>query len=101
ARSEIPVVAVALRPGKELEVDDLARVLESLLPEERPVVVRIVEEIPMTAGYRPLKAPLRRAGIDPEQVEGRLLWFDADADAFRALDPASYRELRVRRTASA
>jgi putative long chain acyl-CoA synthase len=93
AVAEIPAVAISLRPGRELDVADLARVLEPLPPTERPVVVRIIEEIPMTPGYRPLKAPLRREGVDPERIAGRVLWLDAETGSFRPLDAAGYRKL--------
>jgi putative long chain acyl-CoA synthase len=93
AAAEIPVVAVALRPGRDLDLPDLTRVLESFPPAERPVVVRVVEEIPMTPGYRPLKGPLRRDGVDPEQITGRALWLDPETGSLRPLDATDYRRL--------
>jgi putative long chain acyl-CoA synthase len=95
AAAEVPAVAISLRPGRELDVADLAQVLEPLPAAERPVVVRIVDEIPMTPGYRPLKAPLRREGVDPERIAGRVLWLDAETGSFRPLDRAGYRKLCV------
>jgi putative long chain acyl-CoA synthase len=93
AADEIPVVAVALRPGRELDLADVASSLASLPPGERPVVVRIVDEIPMTPGYRPLKGPLRREGVHPERGGGRMCWLDPESGAFCPLDAAGYRRL--------
>ncbi len=95
AGGEIPVVAIALRPGRDLDVAALTRVLESFPPAERPVVVRIVERIPMTPGYRPLKGPLRREGIDPQRIGGRTLWLDPETGSLRPLDTMDYARLRV------
>jgi putative long chain acyl-CoA synthase len=88
AAGEIPVAAVALRPGRELDVGEVTRALAALPPQERPVAVRIVDEIPMTPGYRPLKAALRREGLDPECVT-RVLWLDAERGAYGWSDAAA------------
>jgi putative long chain acyl-CoA synthase len=88
AAGDIPVVTIALRPGRELDVTDLTRALAALPPKERPVAVRILDEIPMTPGYRPLKGPLRREGLDPERVT-RVLWLDAERGAYGWYDAAA------------
>ena len=61
---EVPVAAIVLRAGAALDQAALCRALEAHAPEARPRFVRIVEAIPMTEGYRPLKAGLRAAGIE-------------------------------------
>jgi putative long chain acyl-CoA synthase len=93
AAGEIPVVSLALRPGRALDIAALTRAIAALPPAERPAVVRIVDEIPMTPGYRPLKGPLRRAGIDPQRITGRALWLDLETGSFRPLDADAYRRL--------
>ena len=95
AAGEIPVVAVAVRPGRELDVAALERVLGSFSPRERPVVVRVVEQIPMTPGYRPLKGPLRREGVDPARISGRALRLEPETGALRPLDTMGYARLLV------
>jgi putative long chain acyl-CoA synthase len=92
---EIAVVALALRPGRELDIAALTRVLQSFPPAQRPVVVRVIDAIPMTPGYRPLKGPLRREGIDPQRVGGRVLWLDPATGALRPLDTMAYARMRV------
>jgi putative long chain acyl-CoA synthase len=54
---EIPVVALALRPGRELDFGDLARLLQSLPPAERPVVD--------DAGLPPAEGPAAPRGHRP------------------------------------
>jgi putative long chain acyl-CoA synthase len=43
----------------------LANAVAGLRQEQRPRFVRLRERIPMTAGFRPIAAPLAREGIDP------------------------------------
>lgn len=59
---EVPVAAVVLRPGRALDEDELCRVLQDTLEDRSwPRVIRIVEQVPMTDGHRPLKKLLREA----------------------------------------
>jgi putative long chain acyl-CoA synthase len=60
---ELAVAAVQLREGRRLTPRDLTLALAALPPTERPAVVYVVDEIPVTSHYRPRTAPLRRAGL--------------------------------------
>ena len=62
-RGERIVAAVTLRPGRTIDGDDLAAALASLDERSRPTVVRVIDEMPLTTWYRPLKTPLRAAGV--------------------------------------
>jgi putative long chain acyl-CoA synthase len=62
---EIPVLAVTLVAGRGLDLEALAARLDELPSASRPAIVRVLDEVPLTAGYRPLKEPLRAAGIAP------------------------------------
>jgi putative long chain acyl-CoA synthase len=88
---EIPVVAVVLRPGTDLDPGALFDcVREGLDRESRPAVVHVVDAIPMTAGYRFLKEPLRAAGLESAAVNHeRALWHDPVAKKYRPLDAAA------------
>ncbi len=55
----VPAAAVVLRPGTTLDPDRLRRALEPLPPHARLELVRPIERMPTTAGYRPLKSALR------------------------------------------
>jgi len=91
-RSEVPAVTVLLRDGATLDLDGLARVVaEKLPPASRPLLVRVATDLPLTAGYRVLKAPLRTRGIAPADLaEGRVFAWDAEGERYVALDAAAW-----------
>ena len=92
---EIPVAAVVPRRGADLDRQALAACVESRLARHsRPQIVRFVDEIPMTDGYRFRKAPLRAAGIGDADLRGRALWYDASEHAYRDLDARTLQRLR-------
>jgi len=64
-----PDASIVLRAGRELEADLLTRLVSTrLAPNARPAVVRVVEDIPLTDGYRPLKGALRAAADDSKAL---------------------------------
>ncbi|MFW5920701.1 MAG: AMP-binding protein [Polyangiales bacterium] len=63
AEWEVPVAAVELRADPEPSRADLREAVEHLHPDARPIAVRIVEQIPVSDGFRPLKSVLRRDGL--------------------------------------
>lgn len=83
--TQIATVAVTLRPGHDLDVDALsAAVRDGLSPAGRPRVVRVVDEIEVTTWYRPVRGPLREAGLP-----ARRAWeWDPVAQAFHTLTAA-------------
>jgi putative long chain acyl-CoA synthase len=90
---EMAVAAVTLRPGRELDPQELSGALASLSPEQRPAIVHVVDEIPVTTWYRPLTGPLRDQGI-PEPGEGVRAWYlDARRGDYRPLTAAAHRRL--------
>jgi len=90
-QGDVPAVAVVLRDGHELDAEALRRkVLEELDASNRPVLVRVMKELPTTAGYRVLKSALRAEGIPAHDVAaGRILIWDRDARAYTTLLPPS------------
>lgn len=72
-------------------------IVEGLPHARRPVLVRIVPEIPLTDGYRLRKSDLRDEGAGPE-MDG--LAYDAASQSYVALDASSWEralaELRTR-----
>jgi putative long chain acyl-CoA synthase len=92
---EIPVVAVMLRAGAHLDPKVLTTTVDAALePPSRPLVVHVVDALPMTAGYRPLKHLLRAAGLDPRALGKPAFWFDETARTYRPVNTAALGELR-------
>jgi len=89
---ELPAVALTLVRGRELDLAAIAAAVDRDLPAaSRPVVLRVLDELPLTAGYRPLKEPLRAAGIHP--AEGRTFYREPDREEFEPLDEVSIARL--------
>jgi len=87
---DVPAAALVLRPGAGLDIAELARKVAELPARSRPVIIRVLEELPRTPGYRVLKGPLRRRGIPAEELEeGMVLWLDPSTGAYTALDSAT------------
>ncbi len=90
---QVAIGAVTLRPGAELAARELGRALEALEPVQRPLIVRVVDEIPVTTWYRPVTLALRREGI-PAPGPGVQAWYrDASRTSYRPLSQAAYRRI--------
>ncbi|MFE9100876.1 AMP-binding protein [Actinomadura geliboluensis] len=88
---ELAAAAVILRDGGELKAIDLSEALLRVEPGLRPALVRIVDEMPVTAGRRLRTAPLRDEGV-PAAGDGRAYYRDK-AGAYRPLTDAARRRL--------
>lgn len=88
---EIVVAAVSLRDPGGLKPLDLSEALLRVEPGLRPAVVRVVDEIPLTAGGRLRTAPLRDEGVPPAG-EGRT-YHRTRSGAYRPLTAAARRRL--------
>jgi putative long chain acyl-CoA synthase len=62
--------AVSLRKGHELTASDLDSALADLDESHRPVLVRVVDEIPVTTWFRPVTASLRDDGVPEPEAGG-------------------------------
>jgi putative long chain acyl-CoA synthase len=89
---QVAVAAVTLWPGEDLTPQQLARTLQVLPPAERPGIIHVVDEIPVTTWFRPLTGPLREAGI-PDPESGRAIWYRDAGDRYRPLTEAAHRRL--------
>jgi putative long chain acyl-CoA synthase len=90
---EVVVAAVTLRAGHELKAETLSEAFAELDEPDRPAVVQVVDEIPVTTWFRPRAAPLRAAGL-PRRGKGRQIWYlDRGGRRYRALTDAAYRRL--------
>lgn len=89
---ELAVAAVTLRDGRELRAREIRRALARLAPTQRPAVVHVVGQIPVTTWFRPITGPLRAAGI-PKPAAGRQAWYLDAAGAYRPMTAAAHRRL--------
>jgi putative long chain acyl-CoA synthase len=60
--ASLAVAAVTVRGGHRLDGDSVSEALAVLPAAERPDIVHVVDEIPVTTWYRPSAAELRAAG---------------------------------------
>ncbi len=79
--AELAVAAVTQRSRFKLTPQEIARALAELRVDERPDVVHVVTDIPLTTSYRPRAAPLRCKGVPRAS---RRAWY-RDGDAYRML----------------
>ena len=85
--SETAVCSLSLRKGETLTAADVSAALARLDPDERPAIVRVVDEIPLTAWYRPISGPLRKDEIQPS-TKTHPAWYRAAGGRYRALTDA-------------
>jgi putative long chain acyl-CoA synthase len=92
---DLAVAAVSLREGRELTVRDLDGALGHLPVRDRPAVVRVVDEIPVTTWYRPMTSELRREGVPVPAAEGptRVFALDRDKGTYKPLTKAARTKL--------
>jgi putative long chain acyl-CoA synthase len=82
---EIVVAALILRPGAKLDPRELRRVVEAHLEEsQRPAIVRVSAELPLTAGQRTRKRALREQGLSDADDN---LWLAPGEAAYVPLHP--------------
>jgi putative long chain acyl-CoA synthase len=84
---QVAIAAVTLRPDEELTGEDIEAALEALPAGERPAIVHVVDQIPVTTWFRPMTGPLRAAGIPSS---GDRVWrLDPDSGAWSRADKAT------------
>jgi putative long chain acyl-CoA synthase len=94
--TELAVAAVTLREGRVLSARALTAALRGVVVGERPDVVHVVAEIPVTRWYRPMAAPLRARGLPEPGGSGataRAFYLDRGGDRYRPLTAAARRRL--------
>lgn len=81
---EIPVAAVTVRDGYSLDGDDVTAALLAFDADHLPRVVRVVDEIPVTTWYRPIKSRLRREGLGDPASQPTWKWDAGEGGYVRA-----------------
>jgi putative long chain acyl-CoA synthase len=93
SQTEIAVAALTIRRDCELEPEDVTAALRSLERRRRPMIVRVVDEIPLTTWYRPRTGPLREEGVPEPGGELPVWCLNARGDRYVPLTAASQRRL--------
>jgi putative long chain acyl-CoA synthase len=93
AEGEVAVAAVTLRDGHALTARELSRALASLERQQRPMLVRVVDQIPVTTWFRPLTGPLRAEGIPEPDEHAEAFYLDASGEQYRSLTAAAHKRL--------
>ncbi len=89
---ELAVAAVTLRSGHTLTAEALTEAVGEVDQRDRPAVVQVVDEIPVTTWFRPLTRPLLQAGL-PRPAEGRVWYLDRGGRRYRPMTDAAHRRL--------
>ncbi|HTU95110.1 MAG TPA: AMP-binding protein [Solirubrobacteraceae bacterium] len=89
---EIVVAAVTLRSEHELTAEMLSRSMGEVPEGQRPAVVHVIDEMPVTTWFRPLTRPLRHAGL-PAAGDGRAWYLDRGGRRYRPLTEAARQRL--------
>lgn len=86
---EILAAALTLRPGQKLDPVELRGAVERRLGRTRqPLVVRVLDALPLTAGHRLRKRSLRRAGLGLDEAGGETWWLAPGAAGYVPLESA-------------
>ena len=90
---EVAMAAVTLRNSHELNAREITRVMAGLEPGRRPLVIRVVDRIPVTTWFRPLTGPLRQEGIPAPGEQVQAWYLDASGERYRPLTGAARKRL--------
>ncbi len=94
---EIPSVALKLRSKAKFNIQELSDIVDQELDaKSRPVVVRIVDSLPMTLGQQVKKSILQTEGIPAAALQkGKSFWFNPKTDRYEPLNKTSLKKLTI------
>ncbi len=92
---EVPAVAVLLRKKSKFSPGELAKlVTQQLDKKSRPVVIRIMRELPMTLGEQVQKQTLRNQDMPKSALQkGQSYWLNEKTGKYEPLNQTSYKKL--------
>ncbi len=99
---EIPAVALSLRNKTSFSAAELSKLVNaSLDAKNRPVIIRIVDKLPMTLGQQIRKQTLKDEGL-PEiaLAKGRTYWFNPKTVRYESLTKTSLARMKKSVTGS-
>jgi putative long chain acyl-CoA synthase len=83
----LAVTAITLRPGMTVTVADLTDAVSGMPAGLPPDLVHVVEQLPVSASYRPTVSALKSAGLPKA---GRNAWYlDSDTGTYKRLTAAA------------
>jgi putative long chain acyl-CoA synthase len=92
-KHEIPAAAITLRPNAKLDLRALRLAVRRRLRDiDRPVIIRLVAEMPLTAGHRTRKRTLRQDALTLEAGE-QTFWLAPGEDGYVPLSPDNLDQL--------
>ena len=84
--AEVPVAVVQLHPGAAFDPDAVSAAVATLPEYARPRRLRVVAEIPLTDGYRPIKRGIRELATEaPSGPDSGVYAWDARAQRYLEL----------------
>ena len=93
---EVPAVALQLRAKVKFDPQQFnAAIAQQLDDVSRPVVVRLVQSLPMTLGLQVKKSVLQSEGIPAEALQrGKSFWYNPHTEKYEALNKTSFTKLK-------
>jgi putative long chain acyl-CoA synthase len=85
ASADVVVAILVVREPGRFDPRSLSACVAELRPEQRPSFVCLRTEVALTDGFRPLKAPLVAAGLDPD--DPHLLVWEPEQLGYRRATP--------------
>ena len=80
---EIPVAAITIKLDMKFDPVALRSAVVKQLPtNSRPIVIRVINDLPVTAGHRTRKSALRSAGLGFKDASGETLWLEPKQDRY-------------------
>ncbi|PCJ38386.1 MAG: hypothetical protein COA75_01090 [Cellvibrionales bacterium] len=91
---QVPVAAIVLKTKGKLTASDLTSVSEPLDVKRRPLVVMVMDHLPMTPSYQVQKQILAEAGFPQSALKrGRAFWFNEKKGKYESLTTTSLAQL--------
>jgi putative long chain acyl-CoA synthase len=86
-RLQLAVAAVTLRDDRSLDARTLTNAMRVLPANERPAIVHVIDQLPVTTWFRPMTGPLREAGLPAAGDDA--FYLDAGGERYRPLTVAA------------
>jgi len=90
-RSQLALAAVTVRDDRTLDARTLTNAMRVLSAVQRPAIVHVIDELPVTTWFRPMTGPLRAAGLP--SAGRRAFYLDAGGERYRPLTAAARKRL--------